>query len=172
VSPCKMKQIILDLSHDNTIEITEDTELLGLFIGKNDEKLVSRLDVIHNKPNLKSLTLIKAVVYDNSRFDLEGKLIIRKGAKFTDAYLKIDVLLMDEDATARAVPSLEITEDDVKGGHGATIGQLDAEQLFYLSSRGLSRKAAEKTLVEGFIQDLLQKVAQRERPKLLTPEII
>jgi Fe-S cluster assembly protein SufD len=166
-----MKQIILDLTHDNTIEISEDTELIGLFIGKNSDKIVSRLDVIHKKPHLKSLTLVKAVVYDKARFDLEGKLIIQKGAKLTDAYLRIDVLLMSEGATARAVPSLEITEDDVKGGHGATIGQVDAEQMFYLTNRGLSAQQSEKLLIEGFVQDLLQKVKSEPDRKLLKAQL-
>ncbi len=129
------------------------------------------MDIIHKKPHLKSLTLVKAVVYDKARFDLEGKLIIQKGAKLTDAYLRIDVLLMSEGATARAVPSLEITEDDVKGGHGATIGQVDAEQLFYLKNRGLSPEQSEKLLIEGFTLDLIQKVSNESDRKLLRSQL-
>lgn len=162
-----MKQIILDLNKTQKIEITENTELLGLFIGHGDTKLLSRLDIIHKRPNLKSLTLVKAVCFDNSRFDMEGKLVIMKGAKFTDSYLKIDVLLMDENSSARAVPSLEITEDDVKGGHGATIGKVDSEQLFYLQTRGLSEATAKQILVEGFIQELVEKVGNKTQKQLL-----
>lgn len=164
-----MKQIIIDLTtEDQTIEITEDTELLGLAVLRNKEQLTKLFDIVHNSPHLKSLSFIKAVVYDQARFDMEAKLIINKGAKLTDAYLKIDVLLMGKQATARAVPSLEITEDDVKGGHGATIGQLDQEQMFYLQSRGLNTKEAEQQLVTGFIQDLIEKVKEEaDKQKLL-----
>lgn len=164
-----MKQLILDLNQGyNKIEISEDTEIIGLFIGKDKQQIETRLDIVHKKPRLKSLTVVKAVVYDESRFDMTGDLIIEKGAKFTDAYLKIDVLIVDPTASARAVPSLEITEDDVKGGHGATIGQLDKEQLFYLQSRGLSHRQAEKVLIEGFISDIFAMVeTEADKKKLL-----
>lgn len=155
----KMKKILLDLTKPNQdIEITQDSEIYGLFVGKKDESLVTRLSIIHKKPNLKSLTMIKAVVYDHSNFDATGNLIIQKGAKHTDAYLRLDALIMSEDASARVVPGLEITENDVKGGHGATVGMVDKEQLFYLQSRGLDQAQAEKLLVVGFLYDITQKI--------------
>ncbi|MCA9383849.1 SufD family Fe-S cluster assembly protein, partial [Candidatus Dojkabacteria bacterium] len=124
--------------------------------------LETKLDVIHKKPRLVSNTAIKAIVYDEAKFDMIGNLVIETGAKFTDAYLRIDVLLMNDEAKARAVPSLEITEDDVKGGHGATVGQVDLEQLFYLQSRGIEIAQAEQILVEGFVQELLDKVQSKQ----------
>lgn len=156
-----MKTKVIDLTiPDQIIEITEDTELLGLFIGRNDDLLSNKISVVHNSPNLQSLTRIKAVVYDKSRFDLEGLLIINKGAENTDAYLRIDVLIIGTKASARAIPSLEITEESVKGGHGATVGNIDEEHLYYLQSRGLSASMAEKMLVEGFIKDILDRISQ------------
>jgi Fe-S cluster assembly protein SufD len=154
-----MKKIILDLTRQNTtIQITEDTEIYGLFVGKGETLSNSNLTVIHNKPNLKSLTIVKAVVFDKSKFDMTGNLIINKGAKFTDAYLRLDALIMSTEASARVIPSLEITENDVKGGHGATVGQVNQEQLFYLQSRGLSKQKAEEVLVEGFLADIIKKI--------------
>lgn len=156
-----MKTKVIDLTiPDQIIEITEDTELLGLFIGRNDDLLSNKISVVHNSPNLQSLTRIKAVVYDKSRFDLEGLLIINKGAENTDAYLRIDVLIIGTKASARAIPSLEITEESVKGGHGATVGNIDEEHLYYLQSRGLSASMAQKMLVEGFIKDILDRISQ------------
>lgn len=156
-----MKTKVIDLTiPDQIIEITEDTELLGLFIGRNDDLLSNKISVVHNSPNLQSLTRIKAVVYDKSRFDLEGLLIINKGAENTDAYLRIDVLIIGTKASARAIPSLEITEESVKGGHGATVGNIDEEHLYYLQSRGLSASMAEKMLVEGFIKDISDRISQ------------
>lgn len=164
-----MKQIILDLNTDHqSIEITEDSEVLGLFVGHDLNKLTTKLEIIHNKPELSSLTMIKAVVYDQARFDMTGNLVINTGARNTDAYLRIDVLLMSDEASARAVPSLEITEDSVKGGHGATVGQVDAEQLFYLRCRGLSQPQAEHLLVTGFIQELIDKIEDKEMAEKLS----
>lgn len=155
-----MKKIILDLTEaKQVLEISEDTEIFGLFIGHGTEQIKGTLEIVHRKPDLKSLTLIKAVVYDQASFDLTGNLVIKKGAKLTDAYLRIDALMMSTESRARAVPSLEITENDVKGGHGATVGQVDQEQLFYLQSRGLNRNEAEEVLVEGFIADIKEKIS-------------
>lgn len=134
-----------------TIEITEDVEIVVRYIGKGEDSFSSKVAFIHRKPNLRSKISIKAVMYDRSQFDLEALLKIDKGAQNTDAYLKIDCLLLGDDATARAVPSLEINEDEVKGGHGATIGHLDYEQLYYLKSKGLSSLEAQEMLVEAFL---------------------
>ena len=156
-----MKKVILDFKKEfKEIVINEDSEILGLFIGKDSDAKTVKLKVVHKKPNLKSNVLIKAVLWDNSRFDFEGDLIIEKGARNTDTYLKANVLIMSDFASARAVPSLEIKEDEVKGGHGATVGQVDEEQLFYLESRGISRNEAENLLVEGFIKDITQKIGK------------
>ena len=154
-----MKKIILDLREPKIdIEIFEDTEIYGIFVGHGEDLSNSELTVIHNKPHLKSLTVVKAVVFDNSKFDMIGNLVINKGAKFTDAYLRLDALIMSTDASARVIPSLEITENDVKGGHGATVGQVNQEQLFYLQSRGLDKKKAENLLVDGFLADIIKNI--------------
>lgn len=154
-----MHKIILNLEKPNQeILITEDSEIYGVFIGRNKDKLTTNLTIKHQKPNLKSLTIIKAVLFDEAYFSITGNLVINKGAKHTDAYLKLETLIMSSSAMARVIPSLEITENDVKGGHGATVGPVDQEQIFYLQSRGLSEKQAEKVLVDGFLSDIIKKI--------------
>src|SRR5690606_25132634 len=103
----------------------------------DDDKLISRIEFVHSKPGITSRINIKAVLYDKSKFDFEGVLVIPKGASNTDSYLKIDCLVLSEHASARAIPSLEILEDEVKAGHGATIGYVDEDMMTYLTSRGL-----------------------------------
>lgn len=154
-----MKKVILDLTKPKIeIVINEDTEIYGVFVGKKDMKLKTELTVTHKKPGLQSLTIVKAVIFDKSSFDILGNLIINTGAKYTDAYLRLDALVMSEEASARVIPSLEITENDVKGGHGATVGQVNQDQLFYLQSRGLNKQEAEEILVEGFLNDIKYKI--------------
>jgi Fe-S cluster assembly protein SufB len=138
-------------SREYKIEITQDTEITAIFIGTEGNSLSTKLDLIHNKPNIRSRINIKAILFDYSRFDIEGILKINKGAKNTDTYLKIDCLVMSDKAFARAVPSLEIKEDDVKGGHGATIGYIDPSQVYYLKSHGLNDKQSEKLITEAFL---------------------
>lgn len=160
-----MKQIIINLTQLTEpilkIEIDEPTEILGLFIGTGNDSCQFRLEVIHKQPQLSSLTLIKAVLFDQAQFDFEGDIIIKTGAKYTDSYLKAAVLMLSRQAKARAVPALEIMENDVKGGHGATVGRVDEEELFYLSSRGLSRTEATRVLVNGFLRDLIDRVTDQ-----------
>ncbi|MCA9385082.1 SufD family Fe-S cluster assembly protein [Candidatus Dojkabacteria bacterium] len=150
-----MKTQWLDLS-DNKIDISENAQYVGLFIGREGEKLESSLSFIHNTPEVVSNILIKAILFENSYADILGNLVIGTGARNVDAYLKIDILLMSNKARARAIPGLEITEDDVKGGHGATVGPVDETQLFYLQSKGLNKKSAERILAEGFIKSALE----------------
>lgn len=140
------------------IEVKENNiQYVYLFVGKKNDYIKSRINFVHQIPGITSNILIKAILFDNSKFDVFANLIIQKGAKQVDSYLKIDVLLMSEKASASAIPSLEITEDEVKGGHGATIGPVDQDQLFYLQSKGISKENAENILAQGFISDITGK---------------
>ncbi len=153
-----MKLVKLDLTiKEQEISIEEDTEIVGYFLGYGNSHLSTSIKVIHTRPELKSLTRIKAVVFDNSVFDMSGTLIINKGAKNTDAYLRLDALMMSRNSKARVVPGLEIFESDVKGGHGATVGRVNIEQLIYLKSRGLTQEKAEELIVAGFLKDIVNK---------------
>lgn len=148
-----MKKTTLELkSEEYNLEITEDTEVNAVFVGRNNDEIKTKINIIHRKPNITSRINIKAVVFDKARFDMEGVLIIEKGATGTDTYLKIDCLVIGEEAFARAVPSLEIKESEVKGGHGATIGYIDPIQMNYIQSHGLNKEESEKTLVEAFLE--------------------
>lgn len=119
---------------------------------KGEEIVKKRITIVHNKKDIRSRINIKTVVFDNSKLDIEVILLINKGAKNCDTYLKIDCLVIGEHSYARVIPSLEILENEVKGGHGATIGYLDDNQLNYLYSRGLSKNESEKLLVEAFLR--------------------
>lgn len=150
-----MDNIVIDWKkHEGVIQIDTDTQVLGLFVGRNTDEIKSKLIFSHAKPNLTTRIDIKAVVFDQAKFDLEAMVQIPDGADNTDTYLKIDCLIMGEKARARAVPSLEIQEDEVKGGHGATVGMVDHEQVHYLMSRGFPRDIAENMLVEAFIGEM------------------
>lgn len=148
-----MKEKVIKLIEDEqTLEITEDVVLKALYVGRGSTSLKTKLNIIHRLPGLQSRVHIKAVVFDSARFDFEGVLRIDRGATGCDTYLKVDCLVVGENACARAVPSLEIQESEVKGGHGATIGYLDEMMIHYLNARGIGRNECEKLLVDAFIQ--------------------
>src|SRR3989344_694262 len=126
-------------------------EVIGLAMGKGDDNKSLEHYVTHAAPNKKSDDKVRAVLRGRSTFAFRGNVKIEKGAKGVDAYLRSDALLFDEAKMGDDTPALEILEPDVKAGHAATIGKVDEQMLFYLMSRGLSRKQAERMLVEGFV---------------------
>ena len=126
-------------------------EVIGLAMGKGDDNKSLELYVTHAAPNTKSDVKVRAVLRGRSTFAFRGNVKIEKGAKGVDAYLRSDALLFDEAKMGDDTPALEILEPDVKAGHAATIGKVAEQMLFYLMSRGLSRKQAERMLVEGFV---------------------
>lgn len=121
------------------------------FVGKDHDTFQQKLTFEVTKPDLDYDVHIKAVLWDSSFFDLEAILKVNKGAKNTNTYLKIDCLMMSDKARARVIPSLEIMEDAIKSGHGATVSHVDPMQIYYLQSRGLTKKQAEGMIVEGFL---------------------
>lgn len=148
-----MQNIELKLTNsDLDLHIDEDTDIVAKYDGRENSSLKTKINFIHTNRNVKSRILIKAVLKDSSRFDFEGVLKILKGASGTDTYLKVDCLILSDKAYARAVPSLEINENEVKGGHGATIGHIDSEQMYYLTSKGLTPSQAEAEIVKAFLK--------------------
>lgn len=109
----------------------------------------------HQAPNCRSMQLFKGVLDDFSRSSFEGKIHVRQIAQKTEAYQLNNNLLLSDRANADSKPNLEIFADDVKASHGATVGQLDQEQLFYMKCRGFAEKDAKKMLVRSFCKEVL-----------------
>lgn len=114
--------------------------------------------VDHQEPNCTSMQLFKNVLHDSSRSSFEGKIWVRQKAQKTDAYQRNKNLILNNSAEALSKPNLEIFADDVKASHGATSGQLDEEQLFYLRTRGLSEDVARACLIQGFCQEVVNEM--------------
>ena len=118
--------------------------------------------VIDNtKPRCESHQLHKCVVGDRGHAVFNGKILVRQAAQRTDAYQLNRNLLLDVGAKVDTKPQLEIFADDVKCTHGATVGQLDEEQLFYLTSRGISAEQARSTLTYAFAAEVIETIPIR-----------
>jgi Fe-S cluster assembly protein SufD len=102
--------------------------------------------------------LIKCVLKDRARSVYQGLIQVSEGAQRTDAYQANRNLLLSETARADSIPGLEILANDVRCTHGATIGQVDAEQMYYLMTRGLRRNEAQRLIVEGFFAPVLDRI--------------
>jgi len=114
--------------------------------------------VRHEAPDCASRQTVKNVVTGHARAVFQGKIEVARAAQKTDAYQMNQSLLLSPDAEADSKPQLEIYADDVKCSHGATVGELDAEQLFYLRSRGLPLPEARRLLTEAFISGALEEI--------------
>jgi Fe-S cluster assembly protein SufD len=112
----------------------------------------------HMAPNTTSDFAFKGALRDTATTVWRGMIRVERDAQKTNAYQENRNLLLSKDAHADSIPGLEILANDVRCTHGATLGQVDREQLFYLMARGLSRAEAERLIVRGFFQDVLDRI--------------
>lgn len=132
-----------------------EAQLNGLWMLSGKREAHTHVYVEHQAPNCRSMQLFKGVLNDFSRSSFEGKIMVRRPAQKTEAFQLNRNLLLSDRAHADSKPNLEIFADDVKASHGATIGQLDKEEIFYMKTRGLSEVAAKNILVYGFCKELI-----------------
>ena len=132
-----------------------DSEMLALWFGDSDQHFDHHTLQHHAAPHAHSDLLFKGALTDAGSSVFRGLIRVDKGAQLTDAYQTNRNLLLSEGSHASALPNLEIEADDVRCSHGATIGQVEDGQLFYLMSRGLTRRQAERLLVFGFFDEVL-----------------
>jgi Fe-S cluster assembly protein SufD len=132
--------------------------LNGLSLGKGKQVLDNHTVIDHAKPHGNSHQLYKAILDDASKGVFNGKIFVRQDAQKTDAKQTNKTLLLSDDAGMNTKPQLEIFADDVKCTHGATIGQLDEEQIFYLRSRGIDIDSARDMLTTAFAGDVLNRI--------------
>lgn len=135
-----------------------DSEMLALWFGSRDQHFDFHTLQHHAAPNAHSDLLFKGALTDRANSVFRGLIRVDKGAQLTDAYQTNRNLLLSPDSKATTLPSLEIAADDVKCSHAATAGQVDEHQLFYLTTRGLTREQAERLLVFGFFGEVLARM--------------
>src|SRR5208283_5322265 len=102
--------------------------------------------------------LYKNALHDQSRTIFSGLIKVEPGAHRTDAYQKVRNLLLSDEAEANSMPGLEILADEVRCTHGATSGQIDDEEMFYLRSRGISPLVAKQLIVSGFLNEVVERL--------------
>jgi len=123
-------------------------------------------EVIHDAPNTFSRTLVKGVLDGDATANYEGLVTIRKGAKNADADLNEHAILLSPKARAGAIPRLEVLENEVKAGHGATVGKVGEDELFYLATRGLARAEAKRLIVRGFLESFVEEFPHAEAKEI------
>ena len=134
------------------------SDLLAVAVAKHQQEFDARTLQDHVAPHTASDLLYKNALDDRARTIFGGLIRVEPHAHFTDAYQKVRNLLLSDEAEANSMPGLEILADNVRCTHGATSGQIDEDELFYLRTRGIPTKVAQRLLVTGFLDEVIQRL--------------
>ncbi|MBC7384025.1 MAG: Fe-S cluster assembly protein SufD [Bacteroidia bacterium] len=145
--------------------------LYGLHISEKQNLVDNHTRVDHAQPNCFSDEKYKGILKDQSVAVFNGKIMVHQDAQKTNAYQRNQNILLSDEASVYTKPQLEIFADDVKCTHGATIGQLDEEPMFYLRSRGIPENEARKMLLNAFADEISERIKIPELVTLLENEI-
>jgi len=134
------------------------SDLLAVAVAKHHQEFDARTLQDHISPHTASDLLYKNALDDRARTTFGGLIRVEPHAHFTDAYQKVRNLLLSDDSEANSMPGLEILADNVRCTHGATSGQIDEDELFYLRARGIPTKVAQRLLVTGFLDEVIRRL--------------
>lgn len=147
--PGKKRVVVSFKEKGQEIEVTAIVK--GTAKGKYELEVVADHIVGENSGNI----VIKGIAQNGAEVKVTGMIKIGKKAQRVEDFLEMRLLILDDISRAEAIPQLEIEADDVKASHAASVGKLDAEQIYYLMSRGLSKKKSKQMLVHGFLGELI-----------------
>lgn len=136
-----------------------DAQLYGLYLTDRSQHTDNFTYIDHAVPNCTSNELYKGILDDQATGAFNGKIMVRRDAQKTQAYQANNNLLLTADARMNTKPQLEIYADDVKCSHGATVGQLDPEALFYMRARGIGEREAKLLLMFGFAHEVVKRIS-------------
>jgi len=148
-----------------------ELDLQGIYLPRNQQVVDYHTNICHWVPHCKSNEVFRGIVSDSAQAIFNGRIYIHKDAQKTLAELSNKNMLTSNKAEINTKPELEIYADDVKCAHGATISQLNTNARYYLQSRGLSRAEADVMLSFGFINELLEQIAQPVVHDYLQPRL-
>ena len=148
-----------------------DCQLRGGYMARGSQHVDNTTVIDHALPHCESREVYKGVLDDTARGVFQGKIIVRQDAQKTDGHQLNRTLLLSRKAEIDTKPELEIYADDVKCSHGATAGEPEDDQLFYLRSRGLDLHTARKLIVEGFMGELLEEVGHEPTRVVLSDRV-
>ena len=137
-----------------------------LNLGKDNQHEI-KTTINHNEENCRSYQLIKNALNEKSKGVYQGKIFVDQKAQKTDGYQLSRALLLSDESEFNAKPELEIYADDVKCSHGSTSGNIDENAIFYLMSRGLSYYQSRQLLINGFLQEVIEKISEPKIKELI-----
>ncbi len=160
--------------HDVDVALNEPgafVEVNGVLMLRGRQHCDVHTKIVHAAINCTSRETFKCIADDRSRGVFNGKILVQPGADGTDSAQRSDNLLLSEHARIDTKPDLEILTDDVVASHGATVGQLDEDALFYIRSRGIDSPAAKKLLMRAFYQQVVELIAEPRAQEAFTAKL-
>lgn len=154
------------ITRNNVIPVLDadgcECTMNGLYLGRDTQVVDHHTAIHHAKPHCNSHEFYHGILDGKSQGVFNGKIFVRPDAQKTDAKQTNRNLLLSDDATINTKPQLEIFADDVKCTHGATVGQLEEEHIFYLRARGIGLEMARRMLVHAFASDIVNRISMEE----------
>jgi Fe-S cluster assembly protein SufD len=154
--------------HCNLLESFSSCFINSLMLLDNQQHHELKTNINHNYENCKSSQLVKSVLLGKSSGTYQGKIYVNERAQKTNGYQLSKALILSENSEFNSKPELEIYADDVKCSHGSTTGNIDQNSLFYLMSRGLTKKQATKMIIEGFLAEAIETITEDNAKFLIT----
>jgi Fe-S cluster assembly protein SufD len=151
-------ELTKNFSEINLVGQGSTGKMSGFYFTDKHQHLDHDTQQNHLAPNTTSDLLFKGALKDHSRSVWQGMIYVAPGAQKTDGYQHNPNLLLSDDARADSIPGLEIMADDVRCTHGSTVGKIDPVEVFYLNSRGIPTEEAERLIVEGFFDPIMQRI--------------
>ena len=150
----------IDYYLNGTGASANDSEIV---FGNNEQSFDISSNVNHEKPSTEGRVIEKSILKNKSKSLFKGMIRIKENASQSNSFLSGRSILLDEGAKSDSIPGLEIFTNDVKATHSASVAQIDEEQIFYLQTRCLDRKEAERIIVEGFLEPLSRNMSYQVR---------
>lgn len=148
-----------------------ELEIYGLIVADRDDRCAVATKVRHTAENCHSTQLIKGIATANGQGTFDGLVYVAPGAQRTDARQQSRNMLLSTDARIHTNPQLEIYADDVQCSHGATVGNIDDQAIYYMQQRGLSLEQARTLQVMGFVGEILERVVDQQTREELEQQI-
>ena len=154
-----------------TAERGSDMRHTGLYFTEGDEHLDLFTTDLHEQGDTTGDTVWKGALAGQSRASYEGLIQIDYGAQNSHTYLQTHSMLLSPKAKGDAIPSLIVKTDNVSASHGGTVGEIDEEQVYYMMTRGISRQDAVRTLVEGYFEEVVQRLHDESLERIVRERI-
>ena len=164
----KFNKLDIEIDHNQENSRSSIFSALNL-LGSEHQEIKTRIN--HNAPNCQSYQKVKNVLNGQSKGVYQGKIFVKDIAQKTDAYQLSKALILNDEAEFDAKPELEIYADDVKCSHGSTSGSIDFDSIHYLKSRGIPEKEAYQMLINGFLNEVLEKVKDAKLKNFLLEKL-